>query len=439
MIDKGALETLRNRAIVILKENDLGSSTKPAPHLYPHQWNWDSAFIAIGLSHFDEERAQKEILSLLRGQWSNGMLPHIVFNPHCVDYHPGPAFWDCSISPGSPKDVQTSGITQSPILTFAVCQVFENSKDKKRAMEFLNRVFPKLKEYHRFFFTHRDPKGEGLAHIIHPWESGLDNSPRWDEVLEHIKLKWTPKYKRVDTSIVPANQRPTDKEYDKYTYLVELFRKAKYNLDYIRDKSSFIIQPILFNCLMYASLRCLEQIGNTLGEDISEIKQWILKTDNAINTKLWDEDSGMYGDYDLANDRLIIKNTIANFSPLFAGLSSSRVAASMKRTLMSPTKYWPDNGYPLCSVSMSEPEFNLVRYWRGPVWVNTNWLMIKGLENYGYHREADNLTKKTIELVLKSGFYEYFNPYTGEGYGASNFSWSASLVIDLIELYSKNE
>ncbi len=438
MLDKGALETLKKDAIAVLKENDMGSATKPAPRLYPHQWNWDSAFIAIGLSHVDEERAQKEILSLMRGQWSNGMIPHIIFNSSYVDYHPGPAFWDTSICPEAPRDVQTSGITQPPVLASAVYEMFTNSKDKKRALEFLRRIFPKLKKYHRFFFSHRDPNGEGLAYVIHPWESGLDDSPRWDELLEQMKMEWIPaKFKRAHTGLVPDNQRPSDKEHDKYVYLVELFRKGRYNPDCIRDKSSFIIQPILFNSLMCASLSSLGRIGDTLGEDTSEIGEWTLRTKNAINSKLWDEHRRMYGDYDLKNDRLICKNTIANFAPLYAGLPSSGVAELMVHTLTSPTEYWPENGYPLCSVSMTEPEFNPIRYWRGPVWININWLMIKGLKNYGYHKEAMDLAEKTMELVLKGGYYEYFNPYTGEGCGTSNLSWSASLIIDLIEACDK--
>ncbi|MCH8068279.1 MAG: glycoside hydrolase [Candidatus Marinimicrobia bacterium] len=435
MLSQSELESLRDRAIKILRDNYLGNATKPAPHLYPHQWNWDSAFIAIGLSHVDEKRAQAEILSLLRGQWSDGMVPHIIFDTHYVNYHPGPAYWNCSTSPESPKDVQTSGITQPPILSYAAYQIFQNSKDKEKAVEFLGSVFPNLKKYHRFFFNQRDPTGEGLTYIIHPWESGLDNSPRWDEVMESIKMEWIPKYERVDTSLLPTDQRPTDQEYDRYTYLVELFQKSRYNQDVIRVKNPFVIQPVLFNSLMYTSLHSLEQIGHILGENVLEIKKWRLKTKNAINTKLWDEDREMYYDYDLKNERRIVKNTISNFVSLFAGLPSLKQAKSIIRVLTSPTEYWPENGYPLCSVSMSEPEFNPVNYWRGPVWINMNWLMIKGLENYGYHNEAKELATKTLELVLENGFYEYFDPFTGKGCGTNHFSWSASLTIDLIETY----
>ena len=99
--------------------------------------------------------------------------------------------------------------------------------------------------------------------------------------------------------------------------------------------------------------------------------------------------------------------------------------------------YWPVNGYPLCSVATSDKEFNPVKYWRGPVWININWLVIRGLQTYGYIQEARDLTKNTIELIRKNGFYEYFHPLTGRGCGACDFSWSASLLIDLIDTYEK--
>ncbi len=433
MIDKNHLAALRNEAISILNKNNLGNFTKPAPLLYPHQWNWDSGFIAIGLSHYDEEKAKKELLSLKRGQWGNGMIPHIIFDPCYVNYQPGSSSWGCSKSLDFFENVLTSGITQPPILAFAAYEIYKSSKDKISAKGFLNQIFPILKKYHRFFYLHRDPKHEGLACIVHPWESGLDNSPRWDESLNRIHINQAPNYKRVDTDIVPIEQRPKNEDYDKYYFLVELLKKSKYNFVSIFERSEFIMQPILFNSLMVSSLRSLVEIGEIIGEDTSEISDWILKTEKAINTKLWDKEKSLYADYDLKNNKLILKDTIANYSPLFAGIVPSDRINFLLKNLFATKKYIPKNGYPFCSVSMSEKDFDPVRYWRGPVWVNMNWLIYKGLKNYNYHREAEKLKNKTLELVSKSGFYEYFDPFTGKGYGANDFSWTASLVIDFIQ------
>src|SRR5436190_17754134 len=80
-----SMQGLRTEALAVLRNNDAGDSTKPAPRLYPHQWSWDSAFISIGLAHVDLDRALRELESLFAAQWSDGRVPHIVFNPTVMD------------------------------------------------------------------------------------------------------------------------------------------------------------------------------------------------------------------------------------------------------------------------------------------------------------------------------------------------------------------
>jgi len=427
-----AISDLRKRAVDVLRANDTGCYTKPAPRLYPHQWNWDSAFAAIGWSHIDQQRAQQEILSLLRGQWKNGMIPHIVFDSESEGYHPNADFWDVSISPDSPDDVPTSGITQPPVLSTAVSAIYRNSKDKSRSIDFLRTVFPRLKQYHAYFHTVRDPDKEGLAYIIHPWESGQDNAPTWDTILSHVEMKHKPEYMRVDRCIVDADQRPSDEDYERYTYLVDVFRKAEYDENMIWRGTSFIVQPVLFNSLLFESHVCLEKIADVLGEDTEEIRTWIESMEKGIRTKLWDDECGRFFDFDVKSHRFIIKDAIGNYMPLFAGIPTQDQADRMIQNLTSHRTYWLLQGYPLCSVSMEEPEFMPKNYWRGLVWISMNWLLIRGLQRYGYSAEAEKLAEKTLDLVGEHGFFEYFHPVTGERYGTDCFSWTAALVLDLI-------
>ena len=84
---------LDDQAIDVLQKNDRGGYTVPTARLYPYQWNWDSAFIALGLFTFDRERAWREIEMLLEGQWDNGMIPSIIFRSDDPDYFPGPSVW----------------------------------------------------------------------------------------------------------------------------------------------------------------------------------------------------------------------------------------------------------------------------------------------------------------------------------------------------------
>src|SRR5213595_1900133 len=115
-------EALERRAMAVLERNSLGDATKPSPRLYPHQWSWDSACIAIGYSHVDVERAEQELRSLFAGQWRNGLLPHIVFADG-QDYFPGPEFWRTDSSPDAPESRRTSGIVQPPVHATSVLQV----------------------------------------------------------------------------------------------------------------------------------------------------------------------------------------------------------------------------------------------------------------------------------------------------------------------------
>jgi len=93
-------------------------------------------------------------------------------------------------------------------------------------------MYPKLMASHRYLYLHRDPAKTGLVYIRHPWESGLDNSPSWDRPLKNIQVDkgGLPAYERKDlTHGVPAEQRPSDEDYDRYVYLVDLFRENHYD------------------------------------------------------------------------------------------------------------------------------------------------------------------------------------------------------------------
>ena len=424
---------LVERAKAVLAANDLGISTKPAPIQYPHQWNWDSAFIAIGFSHYDTERAKTEILSLLSGQWKNGMIPHIIYSSDTSGYFPDSQRWlSDSIQSEIPTGKLTSGISQPPLITIAVKEVAGHAD-----LKFLRQVYPCLLAYHRWFHTARDPSNEGLVSIIHPWESGMENSPRWCEVLENLKISERPVYKRKDQIHVNLSQRPSDYEYDRYVYLMDLIRDMNYEHEQILEKSPFVVQDVLLNSILYHADECLYEIAQKLGESVEEIEGWMTSTRIAFDQRFWNANDALYYDYDVRNKRQIRQNTIATFMPIYAGLVDDRkVLQLVKNHLVNPNDYAPlpsKGGYYIPTVSKSNPYFDRTRYWRGPVWVNTNWLVMRGLERYGYSTLANQIRADTKKLVESQGFFEYFDPVTGQGYGTNQFSWSASLLIDLIE------
>src|ERR1700730_18923302 len=119
-------ETLRGAAQAVLRKNDLGGSTRPAPRLYPHQWSWDSAFIAIGLAQVDLDRALLELETLFAAQWADGRVPHIVFNPEAADYFPGADWWaSARTSPVAPRHPATSRLIQPPVHALALLRIYQ--------------------------------------------------------------------------------------------------------------------------------------------------------------------------------------------------------------------------------------------------------------------------------------------------------------------------
>src|SRR3712207_1528240 len=102
-----------------------------------------------------------------------------------------------------------------------------------------------------------------------PWESGMDNSPMWDSIMERLQLRQDqiPPYRRADIHFVAAGDRPLDSGYDRFAYLVKLFADRDYDEARIRDDCPFLVQDVLFNALMSQADRDLAQIAGLLGED----------------------------------------------------------------------------------------------------------------------------------------------------------------------------
>ena len=164
----------------------------------------------MGYAHYAQDRATTEITHLFGSQWDNGLLPHMVFNSRFGHYFPGIDFWDAERSPNAPREIKTSGVVQPPLHATAVLYVYRHAQDEA-AKEFLRRLFPKLGAWHDYLYRERDPEGEGLVYIRHPWESGMDNSPMWDSIMERLQLLpgQIPSYMRADTHLIAAeNPKP---------------------------------------------------------------------------------------------------------------------------------------------------------------------------------------------------------------------------------------
>ncbi len=425
------------KAKQILETNRAGDHTRPAPGLYPHQWNWDSGFIAIGKSHYDTKGAEAELTSLLSAQWQSGMVPQIVFDPdHLGHYFPEPDFWQTEESLQVPAGKLTSGITMPPILALAAEKIYRHSRRPNDVIPFLKKVYPRLLALHEYLYRERDFHDEGLVYIRHPWESGIDNSPTWDGPLKRINIDRSqlPQYRRRDTEHVSPEMRPSDDDYDRYVYLVDLFRKNKYDEKLIAETCPFLIQDPLFNSILCRSNLSLVKIAEVIGEPPEVPRSWAEKTSAAIRDKLWCEEQEIFNAYDLVRDELIYVDTAAGFMPLFGGAASQEQAEVLYRRLDSASfcSLHQGNCYTIPNYDTQAEAFDSSNYWRGPVWININWMLSHGLRQYGYTLKADSLQKDLLQLPIRFGFHEYFDSFDGSGYGSDNFSWTAALFIDLV-------
>lgn len=431
-------EKLLEAAKQILNHNWQGGFTIPRHKLYPFQWNWDSGFVSIGLAHYNLARAMQELASLFSGQWKNGMIPHIIFHSQKeTTYFPNFDFWEANVNVGAPYQPKTSGITQPPVHGFVLESLLDQHPNNEQLIAFAKVLFPRIVDYHRFFYQYRDPKKEGLAFIFHPWESGRDNSPLWDESMDRIIIDYTtlPKYTRKDTSIADAAERPTSEQYDRYVYLLELGKKHQYDGVGIAEESPFLIQDSLINAILIKSNQSLIAIGQRLNLDTIEIEEWQAQSKKAYKEKLWNDDLNCFTTYDLRGEKQILHKEIGGILPLFAEIPSKPQAQKLNDYLVN----LHERNYYICpSFDVDSPLFDSKRYWRGPIWPQMNWMICHGLKAYGFETTSKIVRNDLMELVEKCGFHEYFEAQKAivqkhpKGYGGDAFSWTASSIIDFV-------
>jgi len=438
-VTAGTPALLRDRAAAVLRGNDAGGWTKASPHLYPHQWSWDSAFNAIGWAHLDVRRAMAELEGLFAAQWSTGMVPHIVFRAGPDQpYFPGPERWDCAIAPAAPaRPVLTTGICQPPVHALALQRIWQLTPEPQRPeiRARLQALYPRLVKWHRYLATQRDPEASGLVTTYHPWE-GTDNSPRWDHALARIEVAKPRPYTRLDTRQVPdPSQRPTNWDYDRYLWLVGLLRKYRYDDAEIHRRYPFLIKDMFFSAVLIAANTALLDLAGVAGAsdgDRGQLARWRDRGREGL-AGCFDTESGLCLDYDVRNEEQIRLRTFAGFAPLFAATPEAGQREAQMRLLDSgdfcgdPRLRWRL----LPSTSPAEPAFEPHNYWRGPVWPIINWLLWRSLRLLGYSDRADELRRDSLGQLAAAGYFaEYFEPFTGKPLGSLQQSWTAAVTLD---------
>ena len=412
-------------------------------HSNPHMWSWDAAFVAIGLASLSVKRAVVELDTLLAAQWANGMIPHIVFADGVDGYLPGPDRWASSrLAAAAPAGRQTSGITQPPVHAIAVQRILDRSRlgsraDRAAADEFVVRRWKDLVHWHRWLAEARDPDGCGRITLYHGWESGMDNSPRWDSAYANVIAGPMPGFQRSDIRIVDRNQRPSNVEYDRYLWLLEEMKSVQYADDRLPQAMSFAVQDVFVSAIFALACEVLAGIGADFkrpAADIRDLDSWADRFRTGV-IGMTDECSGAAKDFDLRADSWITTQTAAQFAPLFCGGLSEDLEGQLLALLEGPAfRGHPDLRFALIpSTSPLSKDFRPREYWRGPVWPVLTWLFSWVLARRGWPERAAELRREGLRQAADGTFAEYYEPFTGEPLGSPQQSWTAAAVLDWLD------
>lgn len=320
----------------------------PAPK-YPGVYLWDSSFISLIWEHRDPRVAKDIIQSVIVNQQSDGRIPHVV------------------------SLLGASKWTQPPVLSYAAAHIAESTHDA----EFALKVYEPLKRYQNWLWQARRLPN-GLFFWQHPYESGLDNSPRFGRRDE----SWF----RDTTSLAAI---------DLCSYIV---------LDAHSLKK---LAQLILTRTAPGSVRARE-----LASDIALFDKRANEETHLIQTKLWDASTGYFYDLDVSTGHLQKIPTMASFFPLIAGAATPAQFAAMEKHLRNPAEF--NTPIPVPTVARNSKFFEK-DCWRGPVWVNTAYLVIKGLDTYGDHALAQDFSRRLINGVFltwkRTGkFVEYYDP-----------------------------
>lgn len=415
------LDELVTLAQDTLRKNDKGGYTIPTEGLYPFQWNWDSGICALGWQTFDERRAWLELHCLIKGQWDNGMIPHIVFHGPSEQYFPGPDQWGLE-----DRTPPTTSITQPPLLATVARIMMQNAQDSGFVAGEIRTLLPALLAYHRWWYRERDPKQTGLVVSYHPWESGMDNSPAWDKALDRVP-QVTRGYHRRDLEHVNGDQRPLQEQYDRYLYLVDFFKNHSFDSAAIFEHCPYKMEDIGIISILHRGTLDLIALAEEFlpDEDVSDLHAAVQRTIDAL-PQLWSDERNAYVNRDAISNEQIPILTTGCLLPLYGKLLTAKQA----REMAGQIEEWGE-GQPfgLSSTHPRESEFDPKRYWRGPSWLHINWLIANGLEFYEEAVALNQLVDSSKRIVEEQGYWEYYNPVTGEGHGGPNFSWTAGIAL----------
>lgn len=389
--------------------------TKPSPDTYPFQFFWDTCFHVFILTALERtDMAKKHLKSLFSLQEEDGFVGHMIYWNKMLPMRYADIFQSKPSLKLKLFKTHMSSLLQPPLVAQAVQRIFMVSND----LEFLKEMLPKLKKYYNWIANNRDFEGNGLISIISPFESGIDWKPSFDEVVDFPSKKadW-----RLFVKIIWVDFR---------NFL------NNYNGKKIYKQGYFIVKEVAFNTIYAQNMLTMAKLCEALDDGNAELykKRYTQTVSSILKIMYDDETAAFYDVYGQELKKIEVLTPTVFFPVVIRDIPNEIKNRVLKRHFFNNKEF--NVPFPLPSLSISHPAFNPHKslfIWRGPTWCLYNWFMHKYLMENGFDNEADKLIKSLKQLIEISGFREYYNPFTGEGYGAKDFTW-AGLVLDMIKM-----
>ena len=347
----------------------------PNRYAYPHQWLWDSSFNAVAWAALGDERAVVELQHLFTGQTANGFLPHIRYT-----------------TPSSGRGPRTdrSSYTQPPVFAHALRAAVH------AGLEVTDEMTAASGQALNYLWEHRRADN-GLIFIVHPWEAGTDDSPRWDSWA--CPDGW-------DIDLLSQHDR-------------DLVDTTRFDLDGIAVwNDRFVCCPASFNAI--TAWAFAEQAALTGDARWTERAAELA---DRMDTLLWNEAEGLW------NDLPLVGRGASSRLPTVDGALPALVTSNVDhrdRALRQLTGVGRFSArYGRSFLPFDDPQLQPDVYWRGPAWPNLEYLLWQACRRAGDEQATLEIADVALHGVLRAGFSEYWNPYSGQGAGGKPYAWAA--------------
>lgn len=372
---------LATNTLTLPLEPDLPPAVVPSKMGYIAMWQWDAYFHAIGLRHLDPAAARDQLRLALHWQTREGMLPDLVHDAGVVAASDEMSDADRERSLlhiGRKLDDEeahflSAPLTKPPLTAWAAWKVHLADPDQA----FLEEVYPAIVRSQRWWFEHSQPPGYGAPIYLHPYSSGIDDSPLWDLGMP------------VETPDLPAYLAL---QADHLALMADALGDHDAALDWRRQAAVLV---------------------------------------DVLVARHWSEEAGSFISFH--DGRPLASDTVIGLIPIVSGRLSPPIAERLVATLSDPLRFWAP--YPVPSVALGDPDFDPARMWRGPSWLFVDYLLVDGLARSGFADRADELRSRVRAMVEQgTAMPEFYDPTTGArpAMATATFSGTAALYLDLV-------